>query len=826
MRNRILDTGISVAYEPENGSPVIDIVFVHGLHGHPFKSWAYHLEVARAHESPPTTSPVAISKHERGSVIHRVTAYLRRKSSKAAQIDSTESTNNGAQVTHMFWPSDLLPEQCPDSRILMFGYDSKITKYAAGAVNQNSILSHSRDLLFALYRERVPNRPLVFVAHSLGGIIVKEMLAKSSTSVGPGYKSIVECTAKIVFLGTPHRGSQDVAALGEIARSIISSLGMETTSTILDALGLKTSDLDRAQEEFSKLWQEYDFEVKTFQEGLSLAKLGKKIVPDYSSSIGDHREHSETLQANHQQIFIEQHNSHDIATFVDHKFQLGIATQPQWELLRDQILEKSAGVFLWVALVVEDVMKSWDNGFGMPFLVQLVMDIPDALETLFSNLFSNLDPKKRELTVKFFQWAILATAPLRLHEWHHVMAFIRQPTLGSLNEWRQSVNFTETDEQLEKQIRNVSRGLVEVKRVVEDSLQDNEIEKLSVNAGAGSFNLENGNTRIVQVIHESVRDFFLKGNGFSVLDSNLQSNPIGIGHLSIMNTCLDYLNIAELDALVEARNHAAKHQIRRQLDRRLINDFAEGIYSTDSSSSYGSLEGYRYVMNRAKGLQQRLKHPMKREENTSFLAMLDSFDYAPNVDIVEWMKKGHPVSARSSSPHSFTHISLSHSSEMSQPKRLKDYPALLSYATVKLFTHAELADEVGIDPSPIVERLDDETTWARWIALKEDIPEGTDILTYAAHRGISSWVKAIPHEFTTEIPSLRSEMPRYHLSPDYFFVPKADPVTRGTKNRDEEESMASSMLDDSMIRPHDLPARGSYHRRRSVESFGSASSHG
>lgn len=214
------------------------------------------------------------------------------------------------------------------------------------------------------------------------------------------------------------------------------------------------------------------------------------------------------------EIIIEQHNSHDIATYVDHKFQLGIATQvPQWELLRDTILRKSAGVFLWAALVVEDVMKSWDNGYGMPFLIKQIMEIPDALEALFSNMFSNLDPEIRELTVKFFQWAILATAPLRLHEWHHVMAFIRQPALGSLNEWRQSVNFTESDDQLEKQIRSVSRGLVEVKKVGADDLQDSEGEEISVYAGAGSLNLENGNTRIVQIIHESVRDFFLKGNG-------------------------------------------------------------------------------------------------------------------------------------------------------------------------------------------------------------------------------------------------------------------------------------------------------------------------
>lgn len=57
----------------------------------------------------------------------------------------------------------------------MFGYDSKITKYMAGATNQNGIFSHAKDLLFGLSRERRFDRPLVFVAHSLGGVIVKQV---------------------------------------------------------------------------------------------------------------------------------------------------------------------------------------------------------------------------------------------------------------------------------------------------------------------------------------------------------------------------------------------------------------------------------------------------------------------------------------------------------------------------------------------------------------------------------------------------------------------------------------------------------------------------
>jgi hypothetical protein len=130
------------------------------------------------------------------------------------------------------------------------------------------------------------------------------MLGRSSTSTEPELKNIVESTAAVLFLGTPHRGSPDLAAVGEWARHVVSALRMETTPVILDALGLKTTDLERAQESFSGLWHQYDFRVKTFQEGLgltglNLGVLGNKVVPDYSSLIGDHRENAETIQANH-----------------------------------------------------------------------------------------------------------------------------------------------------------------------------------------------------------------------------------------------------------------------------------------------------------------------------------------------------------------------------------------------------------------------------------------------------------------------------------------------------------------------------------------------
>ena len=133
------------------------------------------------------------------------------------------------------------------------------------------------------------------------------MLARSSTSPESNLTNIVKRTKAIVFLGTPHRGSPGFAAAGDWAQSLLSSFGVETTPTILQSLGLRTTDLERAQEAFSALWHKYDFRVKTFQEGrgltgINVGILGDKVVPDYSSSLGDQREHAETIDANHREM--------------------------------------------------------------------------------------------------------------------------------------------------------------------------------------------------------------------------------------------------------------------------------------------------------------------------------------------------------------------------------------------------------------------------------------------------------------------------------------------------------------------------------------------
>jgi hypothetical protein len=125
----------------------------------------------------------------------------------------------------VFWPRDLLAKDFPKARIMTFGYDSIVTK-GLSPVNQGNIFTHAEDLLHALEEKRrqQSTRDLIFIAHSLGGILVKEALRRSETDVDEAVQSVYAATTAIFFFGTPHRGSKDWADFGRQLASVASRL--------------------------------------------------------------------------------------------------------------------------------------------------------------------------------------------------------------------------------------------------------------------------------------------------------------------------------------------------------------------------------------------------------------------------------------------------------------------------------------------------------------------------------------------------------------------------------------------------------------------------
>jgi len=65
-----------------------------------------------------------------------------------------------------------------------------------------------------------------------------------------------------------------MASWGEKGRKIASALLMDSSSSVLDSLGLDNADLERCHDRFIRLWERENFRVKTFQEGRALYGVG------------------------------------------------------------------------------------------------------------------------------------------------------------------------------------------------------------------------------------------------------------------------------------------------------------------------------------------------------------------------------------------------------------------------------------------------------------------------------------------------------------------------------------------------------------------------
>ncbi|KAH7024821.1 uncharacterized protein B0I36DRAFT_387275 [Microdochium trichocladiopsis] len=293
--------GLTVIHNPDE--IIVDIIFVHGLQGHPLLTRAckagIHDHAASAPGLPLTDQSTASlgilpSETEDSSATnarskkpwHRLSRFLSRASPN--QLTVAADT--------VFWPLDFLAKEdfCSRARILTYGYDSHVIK-GYRSVNQNNIFSHAKDLLYSIQRSKPPTRPIIFVVHSMGGLLVKEMLRRSDSSEENEIQDIAKSTNAIIFLGTPHRGSPQLANLGETVRLLGSAiLRVDSNSKLLRALGTDSPELELSREAFITLWRKYDFRVKTFQEalawkGLHISVLGQKVVPEYPLIISAQR---------------------------------------------------------------------------------------------------------------------------------------------------------------------------------------------------------------------------------------------------------------------------------------------------------------------------------------------------------------------------------------------------------------------------------------------------------------------------------------------------------------------------------------------------------
>lgn len=110
----------------------------------------------------------------------------------------------------ILWLRDLLPQNIHNARVLTFDYNSDPFLFV-GSSFMDKVQGHATTLVADLEAERsltnASRRPLIFVCHGLGGIIVKCALVHSASRTShqtSHLNSIYVSTFAIVLFGTPH----------------------------------------------------------------------------------------------------------------------------------------------------------------------------------------------------------------------------------------------------------------------------------------------------------------------------------------------------------------------------------------------------------------------------------------------------------------------------------------------------------------------------------------------------------------------------------------------------------------------------------------------
>lgn len=149
MADRAPVEGVNPVAGCDNRHRELDVVFVHGLGGDAFETW---------------------------------------------MIDAQPES---------FWPK-WVHEQLPEVGVWTIAYEAEKTKWTGDAL---ALPDRATDVLDRLQLAGIGDRPIVFVVHSLGGLVIKQALRNASSFKDDDFTSICEQTRGIVFLATPHAGS-------------------------------------------------------------------------------------------------------------------------------------------------------------------------------------------------------------------------------------------------------------------------------------------------------------------------------------------------------------------------------------------------------------------------------------------------------------------------------------------------------------------------------------------------------------------------------------------------------------------------------------------
>ncbi|KAK3317309.1 Alpha/Beta hydrolase protein [Cercophora scortea] len=219
--------------------------------------------------------------------------------------DATHSwTDESPSGASTMWLRDLLPYKLPNARVMTFGYNASVI----GNTSVAGVRENARRLLSLLRDKREEEEDditgshtgsrgsIVFVGHSLGGIVIKQALRIANNESG-SFSDIAESTTGIVFFGTPHRGADAATWASLVAGITTTAFGRSPKSVFLRTLKPNSRDLMDISEDFRPISTKYA--IASFVETDVFSGLRRVVVERYSAVMELAHEEAVIIAGNH-----------------------------------------------------------------------------------------------------------------------------------------------------------------------------------------------------------------------------------------------------------------------------------------------------------------------------------------------------------------------------------------------------------------------------------------------------------------------------------------------------------------------------------------------
>lgn len=197
-----------------------------------------------------------------------------------------------------------------------------------------------------------------------------------------------------------------------------------------------------------------------------------------------------------QEEILERDTKYDIALYLGANMdQIPSIEEEDEDEMVSKILEKSAGCFLWVSLILHELRRAHTS----TEIRQVLEEVPSDMNSLYSRILDSMSkapPYGRVLARAILTWTVCSSRPLTTDELYQALQI-----------------------DMKDKIDNI---------------------KASIEARCGQFVYVDAQSR-VQMVHQTARDFLLQASDFS--EFGIEER---MGHKRLFMTCLEYLNGSEM----------------------------------------------------------------------------------------------------------------------------------------------------------------------------------------------------------------------------------------------------------------------------------------